>query len=417
MTRKLLLILTIIMTLTIAAALAENSATTPSDLYENKVDDGHRHFAYCTKPNVCYRCGATVTVDANHIEHPSTKYVPYDATSHRPQCTACGVIEDVFEDNHIADCDNTGVCRVCGWTGKIDRIAHDERIVGDATGHSMSCSRCGKTSTKQAHYADCSTGAGKCERCGEPFDGPVQHFHGSNAVRYDAVYHWFKCLWCGKDIQEKHYAQNYYWYEDDSDLNCGGCGMAFRKTSSGTAGTTSSGSAGEVSDSADGEMTAAALHGNTEGLPMALVYAPRTGKATLREKASEGGRALGTFRDGTVVIVLEKGHRFTQVRVNGQTGYILTAALEEIDPYQRPLGEGMLTYPGAEGRTANVTGRIEPSATALVAEAWPAGTEVLIWSVTENGKWCEVEYEGLRAYVQAEYLTVTGPGDDDAEAI
>lgn len=425
MMKKLLwaLMLALAVTALMAPALAEGKETTPSDMYEHEENDGHTHFVNCANPNVCYRCGASVTVDSDHIDHRNTKYVPYNETSHRLQCTECGVVQAAFEDNHIANCDNAGVCHVCGWAGKIDRIEHDERIVGDSAGHYMMCSRCGKISSRQAHWANCDskTGAGKCERCGEPFDGPVRHFRGKNAVRYDAVYHWFKCEGCGKEIQEKHYNGSYYWYEheDAPNIACSGCGMTLRQASYGTPGKTPSGSADDPvagdppASPADGELTAAILHGNTEGLPMALVYAPRTGKATLRERASADSDALRTLKDGAVVIVLEKGNQFTQVRVDGQVGYIMTGALEWIDPDQHPLGEGMLIYPTTGGRgTTTVNVRCDPSTRALKIDQWVTGTTVLVWSVSDNGNWYEIEYDGVRGYVQAKYLSVTALYDD-----
>lgn len=422
MTKRLwALILALAVAMAAVPALAAGSVATPTDVYEREENDGHAHWAKCSAPNVCIWCGAKVS--ATNLTHEYENY-PYSETHHQTRCAFCGEVKGLIE--HTAYCDAPGKCGLCGEAGVVIKsVNHDEVMAYDADSHFWQCTRCGKaTSSKQAHYAGCHEEAGKCERCGAPFNGPVQHFHGSNVARYDAVYHWFKCFWCGEDIQEKHYVQSYYWYEHEGQepdtALCGGCGLEIRLSLPGTSNKASSNGVSQVSSPSvpltGGEVTAATLHGNAEGLPMALVYAPRTGKATLREKASADARALRTLKDGTVVIVLEKGHRFTQVRVDGQVGYVLTAALEPIDPHQSPLGEGMLTCPTTGGRSATtVNVRIEPSASAIVAEAWPTGTMVLIWSVTENGQWYEVEYEGLRAYVHADDLTMTARYGEEAE--
>ena len=420
MKKRFALFLALIMTLTAVSALAAGSMATPSDLYEREENDGHAHFAYCTDPHVCYLCGASVTVDANHTTHQNTEYVPYNATSHRLQCMDCGVVQETFEDDHIAYCDNTGVCMVCGWAGKIAKIAHDEHVVGDATGHHMVCSRCGATSSKQAHYAYCYTDAGICERCGEPFSGEARHFNSTKVDGYDAEYHWFKCIWCGKDIREAHYFEGYYWYEHEGEAAaeriCGGCGVKVRISSTGKP-TIVSGGTGSVYDSTSDVVAADRVQAIREGRqatwygesdPMALVYAPKTGKATLRAEASADSKALGTLKDGTIMVVLDKGYRFTQVRVGDQIGYILRGAVELLDEEQLPIGEGMLIYPTTGGRgTTTINVRCEPSTGAVKVDEWPTGTMVLVWSVSKNGNWYEVEYDGLRGYVQAQYLNMT----------
>lgn len=418
MTKKrwILMLALAVALLTMTAALADGAVTTPSDVYEREENDGHAHWVKCSAPDVCIWCGAKVSTTRQTHEYKS---YPYNATHHQVRCAACGEVQGNVE--HTAHCDAPNACGACGATGVVIKgVYHNEEMAHDASSHYMQCTRCGKiTSTKQAHYALCDGVAGKCERCGASYHGALQHFAGKNAVGHDATYHWFTCEWCGASVREKHYAQHYDWYEyeDETGFTCKGCGIAFQQPASGAAGKKPSDNADTESSFdedalpaavIDGPMTAAALHGNTEGLPMALVYAPRTGKATLRATASTNGKELAQLPEGTIVIILGEEGRFTKVSVDERTGYILTDALKMLDPEQLPLGEGMLVYPTTGGRgTTTVNGRSDASSKARIITRWPTGTVVIIWSVSENGKWYEVEYDNMRLYISAEFLAVT----------
>lgn len=151
---------------------------------------------------------------------------------------------------------------------------------------------------------------------------------------------------------------------------------------------------------------AAKLNLNLDELQQALVYAPKGGKASLWPQPSAKGKSIDKLYDGTVVYIVEEGSKFTQVLVGDITGYIVNSALETIDAEQLPLGEGVLSYKGkTTGRTKIYLRSHSTKSRKLVN--YPMGTQVLVWSLSEDEKWYEIEYEGVRFYLQAEYLTVT----------
>ena len=152
---------------------------------------------------------------------------------------------------------------------------------------------------------------------------------------------------------------------------------------------------------------ASSLHADEDGLPKAIIYAPRTGEASLRQKAAGNGKVIVKLKERTIVSIVNEGKRYTQVLVNGLTGYVINGALEKIDPEQEPLGEGVLTYDGRENAGTTVNVRSEPSPKARKVNEWKTGMEVLVWSISEDEAWYEVECDGMRAYVQADYLTMT----------
>lgn len=166
------------------------------------------------------------------------------------------------------------------------------------------------------------------------------------------------------------------------------------------------GSGGEWSGLQEDAIAAAATV-EDDGLPKALVYAPRTGKASLRAKGSSRGKVIEKLKDGTIVSIVEEGKSYSRVLVNGMTGYIINSALEKLDPEQRPIGEGMITHNGKVVRNSNINVRSDGTGKGRKIAEWPTGTEVIVWSLSENGGWYEIEHDGLRVWVQAKFLTIT----------
>lgn len=287
------------------------------------------------------------------------------------------------ECSHYVYCDNLTVCARCGKTVRQGeaRMRHvgEEHVSGhyehDAKSHWWACGGCGEKLFVGTHYADCDK-ADSCEEC------------GASGVTIGRLYHEFE------------------------DGKCIHCGVA---ESSGNS--SSKKPSNRVSSAPASVTTAMGPDMYDDGEPRALVYAPNTGKATLRRSASANGQALTQLLDGTVVVVLNKEGRFTEVSVGGRTGYIVTSTLKMLDPKQRPIGEAMLTYPGTGGRgTTTINVRIEPSSRARKIAEWPTGTTVVVWSTSPKKQWYEVEYEGVRNYVQAQFVTMTTLYDYDMAA-
>lgn len=125
---------------------------------------------------------------------------------------------------------------------------------------------------------------------------------------------------------------------------------------------------------------------------LAIVYAPRTGTATLWQK-STGKKAISKLTAGSVVLVLEKGGKYTMVQGEGQVGYVITSALTLTDAVE-------------EGKEQIVTRklplRLEARAKGRSLTTIPKGTAVTV--LAAEGRWALVEYDGLTGYVEAKYL-------------
>ena len=137
---------------------------------------------------------------------------------------------------------------------------------------------------------------------------------------------------------------------------------------------------------------------------IAVVYAPNTGKASLRAKASSSADVLKKCKAGTIVSVLEYGKKFCKINYNGSVGYILTSCLQFISPDEQSVGTGVLTYKGkATGRTT-INVRNDADGDSAKITEWRTGTEVLVFG--KEGKWYEVEANGMRGFVKEEFLTM-----------
>lgn len=142
-----------------------------------------------------------------------------------------------------------------------------------------------------------------------------------------------------------------------------------------------------------------------QGKKIAIIYAPNTGKCSLRQKASESAKAIKQCKAGTVVAVLEYGSKFCQVDYQGQVGYVLTRCLQFHDSNVQPLGTGMLTYNGkCTGRTT-INIRHETSGKSAKIAEWKTGTQVTVFDFADG--WYEIEYKGIHGYVMEKFLTMT----------
>lgn len=130
-----------------------------------------------------------------------------------------------------------------------------------------------------------------------------------------------------------------------------------------------------------------------EGSPLARVYAPRTGKATLYARDGGKGGALKKLDAGTVVLVLAEGEQYTKVYAHRLTGFVRTDALESVE----------LCTGWQEGATADsVNFRLLPSKDSYRIRSLKKGSSLLLLST--KGEWACVEVDGVLGYVMTKYL-------------
>lgn len=135
---------------------------------------------------------------------------------------------------------------------------------------------------------------------------------------------------------------------------------------------------------------------------LAVIYAPKSGKATLRASASSKAKAIGQCEDGRIVVVLKVGSTFTRILYDGKEGCVLTAALN----FTGAVPEGdfsvaTLAYKGRTDTSATISVFTAKSAKRKIKQ-WRVGNEVVV--ISESGSWTEVEIDGWHGWVKSAYV-------------
>ena len=138
---------------------------------------------------------------------------------------------------------------------------------------------------------------------------------------------------------------------------------------------------------------------------LAVIYASRKGEVTMHTQPRVNSSVLCKIPTGTVVAVLKKGNNYTRIFYDGMVGCVLSTTIRTLDMTKEPVGTGILTYDGRVIRGQDINVRSGPSGQARILESWVTGTEVQVWSHQKS--FYEIEYQGIRVYVNDRFLTVT----------
>ncbi len=94
---------------------------------------------------------------------------------------------------------------------------------------------------------------------------------------------------------------------------------------------------------------------------VAYIHAPRTGRCSLREKASTKADVITKCPAGTIVQVIKYGKSYCQIVFEGQVGYVQTACLKFANPKAEPMCTWQLSYNGKMTGNAQVPIRNDKS--------------------------------------------------------
>lgn len=142
---------------------------------------------------------------------------------------------------------------------------------------------------------------------------------------------------------------------------------------------------------------------------LAVVKAHKSGKASLREKASTKAKVISKVTTNRIVLVMEKGKKFTKVLCDGKVGYIINTALTYYPVGGIAEGEaepqpGWVSFRGRlkSGNTVNI--RQNGKNGSRILTDFVAGTPIMVFS--QDKKWTEIDVGGYRAYILNEYVTL-----------
>ena len=142
-----------------------------------------------------------------------------------------------------------------------------------------------------------------------------------------------------------------------------------------------------------------------EVLGRAYIYAPKTGKASLRGGPSDDYIALESCPAGMVVQLLAgDAPGFVRVDTGSAKGYVRAGCLRSLDENGPMLGVGVLICDGDAAGGAAVNIRNDADKGSVRIAQWPTGTRVSVYG--RNDRWCEIEARGMHGFVQTEYLSL-----------
>lgn len=136
---------------------------------------------------------------------------------------------------------------------------------------------------------------------------------------------------------------------------------------------------------------------------VAVISAPRTGTASLREKAAGSGKVLANCAAGRIVAVVEYTNAsFTKILYEDTEGYIRTDCLIFQNTAKDPAGAGTVHVNGTEDGQDDVIVRNTASKSSSKVASVPTGTTVFAYAEEEG--WYIVEGDGWLGYIPKDNL-------------
>ena len=133
----------------------------------------------------------------------------------------------------------------------------------------------------------------------------------------------------------------------------------------------------------------------------------------LREEPNLSGTILTSYKPGTQVTVLQKGHSWSRVQVDGKVGFMSTAYLN-FGGSQNTSVAGKVAVVNNPKATQVLNLRETASLDARVLSYYRNGAKVTILS--NNGTWYKVKTaDGKVGYMMAKYLKVTSETGDTTQ--
>ena len=137
---------------------------------------------------------------------------------------------------------------------------------------------------------------------------------------------------------------------------------------------------------------------NTSSIGTAVVSNPTdTQVLFLRSEPSTASKALGYYRNGKSITLLEKLDGWYKVKVDGQTGYMMAKFLKVTNP----IASGTATVYNPNGNSY-VNFRKEASLNSAILTTVPVGTKIQV--LDKGTDWTKTEVDGKTGYISTWFL-------------
>ncbi len=136
---------------------------------------------------------------------------------------------------------------------------------------------------------------------------------------------------------------------------------------------------------------------------LAIIWAPKTGKANLRKTSDKGSKVLVKALGGKVVRVFDWQEKYAGVFYEGKTGYLLDSVLNYASSGVSSL-PGVLSYKGSTTNTHKINLYTQATERSRRLVRLTPGTPCRVISQTDY--WSEIEAEGWHGYLYNKFVTI-----------
>lgn len=147
------------------------------------------------------------------------------------------------------------------------------------------------------------------------------------------------------------------------------------------------------------------------GKSLAIITAPKTGRVSMRKKASSSAAVIMKCQAGRIVPVLGLTSRYALIQYEDAVGYVLRSSLTFLDAAEGQAEFAYIAYKDNPRSNNTVKVRQKASSSARVLDEFPCGQRVVV--IERGEKWTEIEAENLRCFILSEFLTTV---DDETAA-
>ena len=144
-----------------------------------------------------------------------------------------------------------------------------------------------------------------------------------------------------------------------------------------------------------------------EDAQLAMIDAPKNGKASMRKRASSKGAIIMKCQTNRIVAVSESTAKYIKCIYDDAEGYVLRSSIRFLTAQEGQAEFAYIAYKGNARSRQTVKVRQKASSSSRVLDEFPCGQRVVV--LERGDKWTFIEAENLRCYILSEFLTTLTP--------
>lgn len=140
---------------------------------------------------------------------------------------------------------------------------------------------------------------------------------------------------------------------------------------------------------------------------IAVIYAPSTGRCTMRDEASPKGKVVTSCKAGRVVAVLRVGSMYSRIVYDGVEGLVLNSCLKFYEtPDEGAFTTGLLSAKGKTNTSVSIS-VYQLTRSRRLLDKIRVGAALAV--LDQDGEWYEVDVNGWHGFVKDANVTLDAP--------